>query len=41
MTRLLVLVLSVGSAAPAAAHERMALGGPMRFSTHDIAFVGW
>ena len=37
----LVLVLLLVSAIPAATHERIALGGPMRFATHDIAFVGW
>lgn len=42
MTRILVLVLSLVFAAPAAAQEeRIALGGPMRFSTEDVAFVGW
>ena len=37
----LVLVLLLVSAIPAATHEHIALGGPMRFATHDIAFVGW
>ena len=41
MTRILVLVVLLVSAVPAAAQERIALGGPMRFSTEDIAFVGW
>ena len=41
MLRTLVLVLLLVSAVPAAAQERIALGGPLRFSTGDIAFVGW
>ena len=39
---MLVLVPLLVVAAPAAAQEeRIALGGPMRFSTEDVAFVGW
>ena len=41
MIRILVLVLLLFSAAPAAAQDRIVLGGPMRFSTGDIAFTGW
>lgn len=41
VTRILVLVVLLVSAVPAAAQDRIALGGPMRFSTEDVAFVGW
>ncbi len=38
---LLVAVLVVAATAPAAAQDRIVLGGPMRFSTGEVAFVGW
>ena len=41
VARILVLLVLLLSAVPAAAQERIALGGPMRFSTGDIAFTGW
>ena len=41
VTRILVLVVLLVSAVPAAAQDRIALGGPMQFSTEDVAFVGW
>lgn len=40
VTCILVLLLVVAATA-AAQEERIALGGPMRFSTEDVAFVGW
>ena len=42
VTRILALVLLLVFAVPAAAQEqRIALAGPMHFSTEDVAFVGW
>ena len=41
MPRILVLVVLLVAAAPAAAQERIVLGGPLRFSAGDIAFAGW
>lgn len=41
MTRILVPLVLLLSAVPAAAQDRTALAGPMRFSTEDVAFVGW
>ena len=40
MTRL-VLVIVLLAAVPVAAQDRIVLGGPMRFSSGDIAFRGW
>lgn len=41
VTRILVLLVLLLSAVPAAAQDRIALAGPMRFSTEDVALVGW
>ena len=41
MPRILALVVLLVAAAPAAAQDRIALGGPLRFSTGEVAFVGW
>ena len=41
MTRALVLAGLLVSAVPAAARDRIVLGGPMRFSNDQVAFAGW
>ena len=39
--RVIVLFTLLVCAVPVAAQERIALGGPLRFSTEDISLVGW
>ena len=41
MRFVLVVLLVLQAAVPVAAQQRVVLGGPMRFSTGDIALRGW
>lgn len=36
-----MFVVLLAAAVPAAGQDGIAIGGPMRFSSGDIAFVGW